>query len=269
MRRSPVILFIAIILLIATAGLVTIAQRAAPSPRRPGVFGTITQLPNGWRLAPAGRHAWVGDLPLNMVWSPDGRYLIVTNNGWLKPTLTIFDTANFYIKSVVPLEHAWLGLAQNGPDHVDAHRSILLAVSPFAKRQAVDSTLYTTSGVLRTMELILGMEPMTQYDAATPMHNAFQPRAVLTPFKALPARVPLDERNRPGAWGAEASARMNLEEADMAPELELNEIIWRSIRGAHSPMPPPRRAAFIRSTESEEEDENKKEGSPRTPRPPR
>ena len=64
--------------------------------------------------------------------------------------------------------------AQNGPDHVDAHRSVLLAVSPFSRRGVVDSTLYTTSGVLRTMELILGLPPMSQYDAAaTPMYNAF------------------------------------------------------------------------------------------------
>lgn len=140
--------------------------------------------------------------------------------------------------------------AQNGPDHVDAHRSIVLAISPFARRRVVDSTMYSTSSVLRTMELILGLEPMTQYDAAaTPFYNAFQPTPVLTPFTALPARVSLDERNGSTAWGAEASLRMNLEDADMAPELELNEILWRSIRGADTPMPPPRRAAFVQGVE--------------------
>ena len=88
--------------------------------------------------------------------------------------------------------------AQNGPDHVDAHRSVALVVSPFARRGAVDSTLYTTSGMLRTMELILGLPPMSQYDAAaTPMYNAFQ----ATPgadarSRSRPARVPArrDER---------------------------------------------------------------------------
>ncbi len=65
--------------------------------------------------------------------------------------------------------------AQNGPDHVDSHRSPAFVISPFTKRGAVDSTLYTTSGMLRTMELILGLPPMSQYDAAaTPMYNAFQ-----------------------------------------------------------------------------------------------
>jgi hypothetical protein len=150
--------------------------------------------------------------------------------------------------------------AQNGPDHVDAHRSPAFAISPFSKRRAVDSTLYTTSGMLRTMELILGLEPMSQYDAAaTPMYNAFQPTADTTPYKALPARVPTDERNASTAWGAEASMRMNLREADLAPELELNEIIWRSVRGPNSPMPPPRRAAFVRAGEEDEEEEQEKE----------
>ncbi len=137
--------------------------------------------------------------------------------------------------------------AQNGPDHVDAHRSPAFVVSPFTKRAAVDSTLYTTSGMLRTMELILGLPPMSQYDAAaTPMYHAFQGTPVLTPFKLRPARVDIREKNAANAWGAEASARMYLAEADLAPELELNEIVWRSVRGANSPMPPPRRSGFIR-----------------------
>ncbi|PYR91222.1 MAG: hypothetical protein DMF84_18135 [Acidobacteria bacterium] len=137
--------------------------------------------------------------------------------------------------------------AQNGPDHVDAHRSLLLAISPFSRRRVVDSTLYTTSGVLRTMELILGLLPMSQYDAAaTPMYNAFQTTPELAPFTHVAARVPLDDRNDWSAPGAAASLRMNLQEADMAPELELNQIIWQSIRGAGSVMPPPRRTGFIK-----------------------
>jgi hypothetical protein len=148
--------------------------------------------------------------------------------------------------------------AQNGPDHVDAHRSLLLAVSPFSRRRSVDSTLYTTSGVLRTMELILGLPPMSQYDAAaTPMYNAFQPKPDLAPFTHLPARVPLDDRNDWNSPGAAASLRMNLQEADLAPELELNQIIWQSIHGAGSVMPPPRRTGFIkpiRETDGDDDD---------------
>jgi len=156
--------------------------------------------------------------------------------------------------------------AQNGPDHVDAHRSIALVVSPFAKRRAVDSTMYSTSGMLRTMELILGLEPMTQYDAAArPMYEAFQAASDVTPFSALKARVPLDEMNSQKSFGAAASIRMNLRDADMAPELELNEIIWRSIRGADSPMPPPRRAAFIRPVAEDEDDDEKPKSPSRGP----
>jgi hypothetical protein len=130
---------------------------------------------------------------------------------------------------------------------VDAHRSVALVAGPFVRRQAVDSTLYTTSGMLRTIELVLGLEPMTQYDAAAaPFYNAFQPTPDQTPFKLRPARVAIDEPNSVTAWGADASARMNLAQADRAPDRELNEIIWRSVRGPRSVMPAPVRSAVIR-----------------------
>jgi len=111
----------------------------------------------------------------------------------------------------------------------------------------VDSTLYTTAGVLRTMELILGLPPMSQYDAtASPLVRAFQSTPDLAPFTHREARVSIDEKNGTMAWGAAASQAMNLDEADLAPELELNEILWKSVRGAASPMPPPVHAAFVR-----------------------
>jgi YVTN family beta-propeller protein len=144
--------------------------------------------------------------------------------------------------------------AQNGPDHVDAHRSVLLAVSPFSRRRTLDSTLYTTCSVLRTMELILGLPPMSQYDAAaTPMYAAFQPTSDVSPYTHLAARVSLDEKNDWSSPGARASLGMNLRDADMAPELELNEILWQSIRGAAAVMPPPRRTGFIRSIGDEDD----------------
>jgi hypothetical protein len=143
--------------------------------------------------------------------------------------------------------------AQNGPDHVDAHRSVALVASPYARRGAVDSTLTTTCGVLRSIELLLGLPPMSQCDAAaTPMYAAFQASADPRPYARRQARVPLDERNRPEAFGAEASARMDFSEPDRAPERELNEILWKSVRGAASPMPPPVRAAFVRPVESDD-----------------
>jgi hypothetical protein len=109
--------------------------------------------------------------------------------------------------------------------------------------------------MLRTMELILGLPPLSQYDAAaTPMYNAFQAKPDLAPFQRREARVSLDEKNAPTAWGAEASAAMNLdEEADLAPDIAFNEIIWRSVRGAASPMPPPVHAAFVQPVVEKEE----------------
>ena len=145
--------------------------------------------------------------------------------------------------------------AQNGPDHVDAHRSILVAVSPFSRRGAVDSTLYTTSGVLRTMELILGLPPMSQYDAAaTPMYNAFTTTPNLAPYTHLPARVPMDLKNDWNTPGAAASLRMNFSAPDLAPDLELNQIIWQAVRGRGSVMPPPRRTGFIRPIAGDDDD---------------
>ena len=146
--------------------------------------------------------------------------------------------------------------AQNGPDHVDAHRSVAFVASPFARRGAVDSTLYTTSGMLRTIELILGLPPMSQYDAAAaPMYGAFQSNPVLTAYTQRPARVRLDERNDASAPGAAASMAMDWSEPDRIPDLELNEIVWKSVRGAQATMPPPVRAAFVRAIDADD-DEN-------------
>ncbi|PYQ45601.1 MAG: hypothetical protein DMF77_03725 [Acidobacteria bacterium] len=127
--------------------------------------------------------------------------------------------------------------------------------SPYVRRGAVDSTLYTTSGMLRTIELILGLPPMSQYDAAAaPMYRSFQASPVLTPYTHRPARVRLDERNDASAPGAAASMAMDFSEPDRAPDLELNEIVWRAVRGAQATMPPPVRAAFVRPIGADEEE---------------
>ena len=136
--------------------------------------------------------------------------------------------------------------AQNGPDHVDAHRSPAFLISPYTRRGAVDSTMYSTSSMLRTMELILGLKPMTQFDAtAMPMFRAFQAAPDLRPYEALPARVGLEERNTRMAWGSGASSKMDFSREDAMDEMALNEIIWRSVRGAAATMPAPVHAAFV------------------------
>ena len=126
--------------------------------------------------------------------------------------------------------------AQNGPDHVDAHRSVLLVASPYARQNAVDSTFYTTASVLRTIEGILGLPPLSQYDAgATPLWNAFTRRPDSTPFVHLPNTWPLHELN-PSAFRSRIPAR-DLAEADEADEMELNREIWESAHPGSAPPP--------------------------------
>ncbi|HEY3279393.1 MAG TPA: beta-propeller fold lactonase family protein [Gemmatimonadales bacterium] len=134
--------------------------------------------------------------------------------------------------------------AQNGPDHVDAHRSVLLVASPYARRGAVDSTFYTTSSVLRTIGALLGLPPLSQYDAgATPLWPAFTTRPDAAPFSALPNRWPLDERN-PHAFRSRVPA-VDLAHPDAADEEDLNEEIWSSVRPGER-MPAPRAGFFLR-----------------------
>jgi hypothetical protein len=100
--------------------------------------------------------------------------------------------------------------------------------------------------MLRTIELILGLEPMSQFDAAAhPMLACFQAEPDLRPYHAESARVSLEERNGQTAWNAEQSGSLDFTREDAADDLLLNELIWRSVRGADSPMPPPIRAGFV------------------------
>lgn len=128
--------------------------------------------------------------------------------------------------------------AQNGQDHVDSHRSPAYIISPYVKRHTVDGNMYNTASMLRTMELILGLRPMTQFDAAArPMTASFQPKADTAPYTAEKPRIPLDTRNTPSAPLAAASNRMDFDEADEIDDDLLNEILWRSIRGTSPPAP--------------------------------
>lgn len=130
--------------------------------------------------------------------------------------------------------------AQNGPDHVDARRTAGLVMSPYTKRKAVDSNLYTTSSMLRTMQLLLGLPPMTQYDAAAmPMYASFNDRADLAPYELVAPLVDVNARNPRNAPGAKVSLGMDFSDYDLTPMFALNEVIWKSVRGADSEMPLP------------------------------
>ena len=137
--------------------------------------------------------------------------------------------------------------AQNGPDHVDAHRSPAYVVGPYVKRNFVDHTSYTTSGILRTMELILGLPPMSQYDAAAvPLWRCFTPTPDYTAYTALPAVIDLTEKTLVWNELSKRSAQFDFTKEDKAPDLEFNEVIWKGVKGINAVMPAPKRAAFIK-----------------------
>jgi YVTN family beta-propeller protein len=132
--------------------------------------------------------------------------------------------------------------AQNGPDHVDAHRTVGLVISPYVKRGVVDSTLYSTASFLKTMELILGLPPMTQFDTlATPMYNTFTETALLASYTPRQAEVDLSARNLVDGPGPVASRKLDFSEYDRADPDALNEILWAALR-PNQKMPAPVRS---------------------------
>jgi hypothetical protein len=128
---------------------------------------------------------------------------------------------------------------QAGFDHVDGHRTVALCISPYTRRHVVDSTQYNQTGMVKTIEMILGLPPMNQIDlSATPMRNCFQETPDLTPYQHVKNRIPLDEMNKPvtalrgrALYWAKKSMEMNFDEGDAADEDTLNRILWFSVRG--------------------------------------
>jgi YVTN family beta-propeller protein len=129
--------------------------------------------------------------------------------------------------------------AQGGADHVDGHRTVAFCISPYTRRGAVDSTLYNQTSIVRTIELILGLPPMNQFDlTATPMYECFGAEKDLSPYIALPNKIPLDELNPPlralrgkALYFAQQSLKQNFTYPDAADEDMLNRIIWHSVKG--------------------------------------
>jgi YVTN family beta-propeller protein len=141
--------------------------------------------------------------------------------------------------------------SQAGLDHVDGHRTVALVVSPYTKRKFVDSTFYTTINMVRTIEQILGLPPMSQFDhSADPMFSSFTAQADFTPYAVLQNQIALNEMN-PAIRAlrglqrelALASMRMDFEDPDEAPEQLLNRVIWHSVKGYDRPYPVLRPAA--------------------------
>jgi len=145
--------------------------------------------------------------------------------------------------------------AQNGPDHVDAHRSTAYVAGGFVKQEFVDHTMYSTSSMLRTIELILGLPPMSQYDAsAEPMWRCFNKTATHPPFKSLPNMVDLNLKNTATNKLSKLSEKFNFSQEDRVPDAQFNEVIWGAIHGLNSPCPAPVHAAFFTAEKEKDED---------------
>ncbi len=135
---------------------------------------------------------------------------------------------------------------QNGWDHVSGYRTTAYCASPYTRRGAVVSTQYNTTSLLRTIEQILGLPPMNQFDAtATPMFDCFTETPDFTPFTSVPTNIPLDTMNPPKERIADArlrrravqSARLNFRRIDACPEDTLNRILWHAVKGPDAPYP--------------------------------
>jgi DNA-binding beta-propeller fold protein YncE len=145
--------------------------------------------------------------------------------------------------------------AQNGPDHVDAHRSTAYVAGGFVKQGFVDHTMYSTSSALRTMELILGLPPMSQYDAAAePLWRCFNKTANHQPFKSLPNLVDLNLKNTADNKMSRLSETFDFSKEDRVPDAQFNDVIWAAIHGLNSICPVPVHAAFFTVQKEEDDD---------------
>jgi YVTN family beta-propeller protein len=216
-----------------------------------------------------------GTVPSLMVMSLGENHTAGTTPGAHTPKATVAsnDLAIGKVVAAITKSKVWPSFAifiieddpQNGPDHVDSHRTDGLVISPYVKRKFVDSDMYSTTSMLRTMELLLGLPPMTQHDAAArPMFNSFMPKPDLSGFNTLVARIDLNAKNPPNAYGALESSRMDFTAYDRIDDDRLNRILWHSIKGAHVPYPAPVRRALptragLYQFKAEEEEENEGE----------
>jgi YVTN family beta-propeller protein len=146
--------------------------------------------------------------------------------------------------------------AQNGSDHIDAHRSTLYLAGGFVKRHFVDHSMYSTSSVLHTIELILGIPPMSQYDAAAPsLWRSFSSTANTAPFIAKTESVNLHELVTVSNKWSKKCERFDFSSEDRVPDAELNEMLWVAVKGELIPCPAPKHAAFFRASEKKDEDD--------------
>jgi hypothetical protein len=136
--------------------------------------------------------------------------------------------------------------AQNGPDHVDAHRTTAYVAGGLVREGCIDHTPYATSSMLRTIELILGLPPMSQYDAAaTPMWRCFDSVSRHRPFAVRPIHVDLNDKNTRISQWSKLSESFNFAQEDRCPDVGFNTVIWKAVKGTDSECPAPVHAAFF------------------------
>ncbi len=161
--------------------------------------------------------------------------------------------------------------AQNGVDHVDGHRTVALAVSPYARRQHVDSTFYAHQSMVKTIELMLGLPTMSLFDLiATDMRASFTDVADGAPYTAVQPTQSLFEKNpklSEVSGAALAAARdtmkMRFDVPDAVPTARLNRILWGQIKGWRTPYPGVRQAVFAPLALEDEDDEGEDEDDDR------
>jgi hypothetical protein len=146
--------------------------------------------------------------------------------------------------------------AQNGPDHVDAHRSPAFIAGGFVKRGFVDHTAYSTSSVLKTIELILGMQPMSQYDAgATSLWRCFDKTQSAKGFITKPLQYDINEKNTVRSAMQRKSETFNFKKEDSINDHDFNEVLWKGLKGESALVPAPKRAAFVKMTTQKDADD--------------
>jgi DNA-binding beta-propeller fold protein YncE len=147
--------------------------------------------------------------------------------------------------------------AQDGPDHIDAHRTTAYVAGGLVKRNFIDHTMYSTSSILKTIELILGIPPMSQYDAAaTPLWRCFQSTPNNFVFNAKPAKYDINEKNTVKSAWQQKSETFNFAKEDAIPDRVFTEVIWKAVKGLDAIVPAPKRAAFLKITKEEEEEDD-------------
>jgi hypothetical protein len=164
--------------------------------------------------------------------------------------------------------------AQNGVDHVDGHRTVALAISPFVRRASTDSTFYAQQSMVKTIELMLGLPTLSLFDLiATDMRASFTATADNRPYTAVQPKQSLFERNPklsamqgPLRRAALASLKMRFDVPDAAPTERLNRIVWGLVRGWERPYPAVRKAVFTPFAVDLDDDEREEVEAPRAPR---